>query len=189
MMRLHDVVKRELSGQFAKSHFANRSGLCFCFLILFASYWEYFKLLILFQHLSGLPGGAVKNPPVNAGDPRDMGSSPKSRRSLEVGHGNLLQCACLENSVDRRAWQGTVCGVAKSQTRLSDLAYTHVHTHTHTRTYTLTYSPYPALASTSSLVPVLVVLFVNGESFLLCLLVSLFLWIYVLPLPSILYLP
>ena len=136
MMRLHDVVKRELSGQFAKSHFANRSGLCFCFLILFASYWEYFKLLILFQHLSGLPGGAVKNPPVNAGDPRDMGSSPKSRRSLEVGHGNLLQCACLENSVDRRAWQGTVCGVAKSQTRLSGLAYTHVHTHTHTHAHT-----------------------------------------------------
>ena len=50
MMRLHNVVKRELSGQFAKSHFANRSGF---FLILFASYWEYFKVLILFQPLSG----------------------------------------------------------------------------------------------------------------------------------------
>ena len=67
-----------------------------------------------------------------------MGSSPKSRRSLEVGHGNLLQCAYLENSVDRRAWQVTVCGAAKSQTRLSDLAYTHVCTHTQTHTHSHT---------------------------------------------------
>ena len=34
--------------------------------------------------------------------------------------GNLLQCSCLENSMDRRAWRATVCRVAKSQTCLSD---------------------------------------------------------------------
>ena len=38
------------------------------------------------------------------------------------GHGNPLQYSCLENPVDRRAWWATVHGVAKSQTRLSDLA-------------------------------------------------------------------
>ena len=30
------------------------------------------------------------------------------------GNGNLFQCSCLENSVDRGAWQATIQGVAKS---------------------------------------------------------------------------
>ena len=34
------------------------------------------------------------------------------------GHGDPFQCSCLENSMDRGVWQGTFCGVAKSQTRL-----------------------------------------------------------------------
>ena len=38
------------------------------------------------------------------------------------GNGNSLQYSCLENSTDRGAEQATVCGVAKSWTRLSDLA-------------------------------------------------------------------
>ena len=36
------------------------------------------------------------------------------------GNGNPLQYSCLENSKDRGAWQATIHGVAKSQTRLSD---------------------------------------------------------------------
>ena len=32
------------------------------------------------------------------------------------GDGNPLQCSCLENSMDREAWQATVHGVTKSQT-------------------------------------------------------------------------
>ena len=36
------------------------------------------------------------------------------------GNGTLFQCACLENPMDRRAWQGTVHGVAKSWTWLSN---------------------------------------------------------------------
>ena len=32
------------------------------------------------------------------------------------GNGNPLQYSCLENSMDRGAWQATVHGVAKSQT-------------------------------------------------------------------------
>ena len=60
---------------------------------------------------------AVKNPPANAGDIRDVGSIPASR-SPGTGHGYLLQCSCLENPMDRGAWLATVHGVAKSQTKL-----------------------------------------------------------------------
>ena len=45
----------------------------------------------------------VKNPPVNAGDARDMGSIPGSGNSPGVGKGNPLQYSCLENSMDRGA--------------------------------------------------------------------------------------
>ena len=43
--------------------------------------------------------------------------------SYQVGEGNgyPLQYSCLENSMDRGAWQATVLGVIKSQTRLNDL--------------------------------------------------------------------
>ena len=40
-----------------------------------------------------------------------------------VGSGNPLQYSCLENSMDRGAWQATVYGVAKSQTWLSNYHY------------------------------------------------------------------
>ena len=46
----------------------------------------------------------VKNPLANAGDARDAGSVPGSGRSPGIGNGNLLQCACLENPMDRGAW-------------------------------------------------------------------------------------
>ena len=58
----------------------------------------------------------VKDPPANAGDVRDTGSIPGSGRSPGGGHGNPLQYSCLENPVDRGAWQATVHRVAKSQT-------------------------------------------------------------------------
>ena len=48
----------------------------------------------------------VKNSLANAGDTKDMGSIPGSGRSPGVGNGNPLQCSCLENSMDRGAWQG-----------------------------------------------------------------------------------
>ena len=50
----------------------------------------------------------------------DVGSIPGSGISPGEGNGNPLQYSCLENSMDRGAWQATVYGVAKSQTRLSD---------------------------------------------------------------------
>ena len=63
----------------------------------------------------GFPGGAVvKNPPVNAGDLRDVGLMPGWGRSPEGGHGNPLQYSYLENPMDRRAWRTIVHGVTKS---------------------------------------------------------------------------
>ena len=55
----------------------------------------------------------VKNPPANTGDARDAGSIPGRGRSLGIGNGNVLQYSCLENSMDRGAWQATVHGVER----------------------------------------------------------------------------
>ena len=70
-----------------------------------------------YEEYQDFPGGSVvKNPPANAGD---AGSISGSGRSPGVGNGNSLRHSCLGNSMDRGAWQTTVLGVAKSQTRLS----------------------------------------------------------------------
>ena len=55
----------------------------------------------------------VKNQPSNAGDKRNMGLIPGSGRFPGGGNGNPLQYSCLENSMDRGAWQATDCRVAK----------------------------------------------------------------------------
>jgi len=47
----------------------------------------------------------VKNPPANAGDIRDVGSILGLGRSPGGGHGNPFQFFCLENPMDRGAWQ------------------------------------------------------------------------------------
>ena len=66
----------------------------------------------------GSPGGSDgKESTYNVGD---LGLIPGSGRSPREGNGNPLQYSCLENPTDRGAWQGTVHGVAKSQTQLSD---------------------------------------------------------------------
>ena len=64
----------------------------------------------------------VKNSPANAGDIRDAGSNPGSGRSPGGGHGNPLQYACLENPMDRGAWQTAVHRVAKSWTWMRQLS-------------------------------------------------------------------
>ena len=62
----------------------------------------------------------VRNTPVNAEDEGDPGLIPGSGRSPGEGSGNPLQYSCLENSMNRGAWQGIVHGIGKSQTLLSD---------------------------------------------------------------------
>ena len=57
----------------------------------------------------------------NMGDP---GSFPGLGRSQAEGNGNPLQYSCLENPMDRGAWEATVHGVAKSRTQLSNFTLT-----------------------------------------------------------------
>ena len=63
-----------------------------------------------------------KNPPANAGNVRDTSLIPELGRSSGGGYGNPLQYSCLENSMNRRAWQATVHRIAKSQTQLKRLS-------------------------------------------------------------------
>ena len=63
---------------------------------------------------SGLDG---KESACNSGD---LDLIPGLGRSSGEGNGYLLQYSCLENSMDRGAWQATVHGVPKSQTQLSN---------------------------------------------------------------------
>ena len=53
---------------------------------------------------------AVKKLPANAGDAGDAGPVPGLGRSPGGGHGNPLQYSCLENPMDRGAWQAIVHG-------------------------------------------------------------------------------
>ena len=57
----------------------------------------------------------VKNLPANARDTGDVGLISGLGRSPGVGNGNPLQYTCLENPMDRKAWQAIVYGVAKRQ--------------------------------------------------------------------------
>ena len=64
--------------------------------------------------LTGLPGGSVvKNLPANERDAGDVSSIPGLERSLREENGYPLQYSCLENPMDRGAWQATVHGVVR----------------------------------------------------------------------------
>ena len=58
-------------------------------------------------------GSDSKESACNAGDPDSI---PGSGRSPGERHGNPLQYSCLENPMDRAAWQATDHGVTKSPT-------------------------------------------------------------------------
>ena len=60
----------------------------------------------------------VKKLLANTGNRKDMGSIPVLGRSSGGGPGNPLQGSCLENPMDRGAWQATIHMIARSQTSL-----------------------------------------------------------------------
>ena len=64
----------------------------------------------------------VKNLPTNTGDITDVSSIPGSGRSPGGGHGNPLQCSCLEHPMEWRAWRATVNRVTKSCTQLKKVS-------------------------------------------------------------------
>ena len=68
------------------------------------------------------PGGSDGKVSVyNAGD---LGSIPCLGRYPGEGNGNPLQDYCLENPMERGAWQATIHGVAKGWTWLSNFTFT-----------------------------------------------------------------
>ena len=73
------------------------------------------KLLLCFN--KGFSGDSeVKNQPARQKLQVTQGSVPESGRYPGEGNGNPLQYSCLENPMDRGAWQATVHRVTKSQT-------------------------------------------------------------------------
>ena len=77
----------------------------------------------------------VKDLPASAGDTGDTGSIPESGRSPGGENGNPLQYSCLENSMDRGAWQATDYGVAKSWMCLSIHTKKQVHFSIYTKAH------------------------------------------------------
>ena len=68
----------------------------------------------------GFPGGSDgKESACSAGD---LGSIPELRRSPGEGNGNPLQYSCLENSIDREAWQAIVQGGLKESDMTEQLS-------------------------------------------------------------------
>ena len=55
----------------------------------------------------------AKNLPAKAGNVREVGLSPGLERPLGGGHSNSLQYSCLENPMDRGAWQAVVYSVSE----------------------------------------------------------------------------
>ena len=68
----------------------------------------------------GYTGSDSKESACNGGA---LGLIPGLGKSPGKGHGYLLQYSCLENAMDRGAWQATVHGVTKSWTWLSDFHF------------------------------------------------------------------
>ena len=80
------------------------------------------RYYIHFHATDGIfPGGSDgKASAYNAGD---LGLIPGMGRFPGEGNGKPLQNSCLENPMDRGAWQATVHEVAKSRTRLSNFTF------------------------------------------------------------------
>ena len=105
----------------ADTHWSPRR-LPFCFCPVFL--WGSFTLM-------SFPGGANGKEPACQGrrhTRRRFDPVPWSGSSPRKGHGNRLQCSCLENPMDRGAWWATVHRVVKSQSRLKRLS-THARSH------------------------------------------------------------
>ena len=81
-------------------------------------WWDFVISLYLLDLRASLVAQMVENVPAVE---ETWVWSPGLGRSPEEGNGYPLQYSCLENSMDRGAWQATIHGVAKSQTQLSSL--------------------------------------------------------------------
>ena len=66
--------------------------------------------------MQGFPGGAGGKEH-QCRRPKRCGYDPWVERSPGGGHGNSLRYSCLENPMDRGAWQAVIHRVAKSWIR------------------------------------------------------------------------
>ena len=73
-------------------------------------HWLSILYMVVYMLLCFPRSSVGKESACNAGDP---GLIPGLGRSPEEGNGNPLQYSCLENPMDRGAWQATVHGVAR----------------------------------------------------------------------------
>ena len=71
----------------------------------------------------------VKNLPANALDKGDVGLILELGRSPGDGNGNPLQYSCLENPVNKGAWQATVHRLQRVGHSLATKTHTYTHTH------------------------------------------------------------
>ena len=76
-------------------------------------YWSGLPLPSLGDGTCSIVNSTIKESSCLTGD---LGSIPELGRSLGGGNGNPFQDSCLENSMDRGAWQATVHGVTESDT-------------------------------------------------------------------------
>ena len=65
----------------------------------------------------------VKNPPARAGD---AGSIPVLGRSPGGGNGKPFRYSCLDNTMDREAWQATVNGGGSQRNRMRHSTQAHI---------------------------------------------------------------
>ena len=77
---------------------------------------------VVFKQLGFSDGSVSKESACNVGGTRDTGLIPGSGISTGEGNGNPLQYSCLENSMDRGAWQVILHNIAESQTRQKQLS-------------------------------------------------------------------
>ena len=90
--------------------------------IVFSFLFIYFSSDFYFFSSTRFPGDSEGKASIyNAGD---LVPLPGSGRSPGEGNDNPLQYSCLENPMNRGAWQATVHGVANSQTQLRDFTFT-----------------------------------------------------------------
>ena len=66
--------------------------------------------------MHGFPGGNGKEPTCHCRRHKRPGLIPELGRPFGGVHGKPLQYSCLENPMDRGAWEATVHRVPKSQT-------------------------------------------------------------------------
>ena len=88
-------------------------------LLIFRSVTNIFKHIEFRSLLASAWDSLVAQMIESACNAGDLGSIPELGRFPGEGNGNPLQYACLENSMDRGAWQAITHRVTKSQTQLS----------------------------------------------------------------------